>query len=109
MYVFHTSSKIVNTIYTIMYNIHHWKFKAYSTVSKGGSHPKNSGSSKHPYLVTAILAELDSPDNLLVDKVGAHRVLCRVVPGGANLLAEEQPPGGISLLCPYLLGVLLTL
>jgi len=61
----------------------------------------------HP--LAAVLSELDPTDHLLVDQAGGHWVAGRVVPGAEDLLAEEQPPGGVALLGALLLGVLLTL
>ena len=61
------------------------------------------------HLLTPILSKLDSPDHLLVDEIGADRVLRGVMPWGEYLLAEEEAPGGIALLGAHFLGVLLTL
>ena len=41
--------------------------------------------------------------------MGAHGVLAGVVPGGEDLLAEEESPWSVPLLGPHLLGVLLAL
>lgn len=61
----------------------------------------------HP--LTAVLSKFNAPYYLLVDEVGGNVVVGGVVPGGEDLLPEEQPPGGVSLLGALLLGILLTL
>lgn len=61
----------------------------------------------HP--LTAILSKLHPSDDLLVNEVWRHIVFSRVVPGGEDLLSEEESPGSIPLLGALLLGVLLTL
>lgn len=61
------------------------------------------------YPITAVLPELDSTDDLLVDKVSGHAVLSRVVPWCEDLFPEEQPPGCIALLSPLLFSILFTL
>lgn len=67
----------------------------------------NQKEAAHP--LAAVLPELHPPHDLLVDQVGGHVVVGRVVPGVENLLPEEQPPGGVPLLGALLLGVLLAL
>lgn len=59
--------------------------------------------------LTAVLSELHTSYDLLVDEVGGYVVLSGVVPGGEDLLSEEEPPGGVSLLGTLLLSVLFTL
>lgn len=71
------------------------------------SRRSNQEEAAHP--LAAVLAELHPPHDLLVDQVGGHVVVGRVVPGVENLLPEEQPPGGVPLLGALLLGVLLAL
>lgn len=61
------------------------------------------------HLLTPVLPKLDPSHHLLVDEVGGHVVLGRVVPWREDLFAEEEPPGGIAFLGTLLLGVLLTL
>lgn len=61
----------------------------------------------HP--VTAVFSELDAADDLLVDEVGGHLVVGGLVPRSEDLLAEEEPPGGVSLLRSLFLRVLLAL
>lgn len=61
------------------------------------------------HLVTAILAQLQTLDDLPVDEVGAVLVFLAVVPRGEDLLAEEEPPGGVLLLLAPLLHLLLAL
>ena len=60
-------------------------------------------------LLASVLAELDTPHVLLVDEVGGDGVFGGIVPGGKDLLAEEETPGRVALLRALLLGVLLAL
>ncbi len=61
------------------------------------------------YLVATVFSKLDASNDLLVDQVCSHGVLSRVVPGGKDLLAEEESPWCVSFLCTHLFGILLTL
>lgn len=61
------------------------------------------------HLVTAILAQLQTLDDLPVDEVSAVLVFRAVVPRGEDLLAEEEPPGGVLLLLALFLHLLLAL
>lgn len=46
---------------------------------------------------------------LLIDEVGADWIVSGVVPWSEDLLAEEESPGSVPLLCSHLLGILLAL
>lgn len=61
------------------------------------------------HLFTLVLAALQPVDKLSVDEVCADRVLLAVVPGGEDLLAEEETPGSVLLLPSSPLHLLLTL
>ncbi len=61
------------------------------------------------YPIAAVFSELDAAHDLLVDEVAGDAVLRRVVPRREDLLPEEQPPGGVSLLRALLFSVLLAL
>lgn len=61
------------------------------------------------HLLTLVLSELQAVDDLLVDEVRADLVLFTVVPGGEDLLTEEQTPGSVLLLASPPLRLLLTL
>lgn len=61
------------------------------------------------HLVTPILPKLHPSDDLLVNEIGGHVVLTRIVPRGEDLLPEEEPPRRVALLCSLLFGILLTL
>lgn len=61
------------------------------------------------YLVTPVLPKLDSSYDLLVNEIGGHIVLTRVVPRSEDLLPEEKPPRRVALLRSLLFGVLLAL
>ena len=63
----------------------------------------------NPHLVAAIFAELDAAHHLLVDEVSRDLVLRRIVPRSEDLLAEEQPPGGVAFVRTLLLRVLFAL
>lgn len=64
---------------------------------------------KETYPVTAVFSKFDTPDDLLVNKVGGDVVVRGTMPWREYLLPEEQPPGGVPLLGSLLLGILLTL
>lgn len=61
------------------------------------------------HLLTLVLSKLQAVDDLLVDEVCADLVLFTVVPGGENLLTEEETPGSMLLLPSPPLHLLLTL
>lgn len=61
------------------------------------------------YPIASILPELHPSYDLLVDEVCSYGVPSRVVPGCEDLLPEEQPPGGVTLLSALLFSILLTL
>lgn len=67
------------------------------------------GAAEVAYLVTPVLPKLHPSHDLLIDEIGGHVVLTGVVPGGEDLLPEEEPPRCVALLCSLLLGILLTL
>lgn len=67
------------------------------------------GAAEVTHLVTPVLPKLHPSHDLLVDEVGGHVVLTRVVPGSEDLLPEEEPPRRVALLRSLLLGVLLAL
>lgn len=61
------------------------------------------------YLVTPVLPKLHPSHDLLVNEIGGHIVLVRVVPRSEDLLPEEEPPWRVALLRSLLFGVLLAL
>lgn len=61
------------------------------------------------YLVTPVLPKLNPSHDLLVNEIGGHIILARVVPRSEDLLPEEEPPRCIALLRPLFFGVLLAL
>lgn len=61
------------------------------------------------YPITAVFSKFDTPDDLLVYKVGGDVVIRGTVPWCEYLLPEEQPPGSVPLLGSLFLGILLTL
>lgn len=61
------------------------------------------------HLLTLILSELQTPDDLFVNEVCADLVLFAVMPGREDLLAEIKTPGGVLFLAPFPLYFLLTL
>lgn len=61
------------------------------------------------HLFTLVLSTLQTVDKLFVDEVCAGLVLLAVVPGGEDLLAEEEAPGGMLFLPSSPLNFLLTL
>lgn len=61
------------------------------------------------HLLAGVLARLDPFDDLAVNEVGANRVHRAVVPGGEQLLAKGEPPGGVLLLFALPSRLLLTL
>lgn len=61
------------------------------------------------HLLTAVLSESNATDDLVVDEVGADRILPGAVPGGEDLLAEVEAPGRVALVRAALLHQLLAL
>lgn len=61
------------------------------------------------YLLTVVLAILQSSNDLSVDEVCADAVQVAVMPGGEDLFAEVETPGGMLLLPTLPPHLLLTL
>lgn len=61
------------------------------------------------YLLTLVLAILQSSNDLSVDEVCAGAVQAAVMPGGEDLFAEVETPGGMLLLPTLPPHLLLTL
>lgn len=61
------------------------------------------------HLITTIFSKLDSSDHLLVDKICAYLIHCRIVPRREDLFPKEQPPWCVHLLSSVLFSVLFTL
>jgi len=61
------------------------------------------------YLITPVLAEFDTANDLLIDEVGSDSVRLRIMPRSKDLFTEEEPPGSIPFHCSLFLGILLTL
>lgn len=59
--------------------------------------------------MTLVLSKLQTVDDLFVDEFGADLVLLAVMPGGEDLLAEEEAPRSVLLLAAFPLHFLLTL
>ena len=58
---------------------------------------------------TAVLAEFDASNHLLVDQIRGHVVVLRIVPRREDLFSKEQSPRGDLLQGALLLGVLFAL
>lgn len=61
------------------------------------------------HLLTPILSKLQTMDDLFVNEVRADLVLFAVMPGGEDLLAEEETPGSVLFLPSSSFYFLLTL
>lgn len=61
------------------------------------------------HLFTLVLPQLQALDDLSVDELRADLVLHAVVPGGEDLLAEQEAPGCVLLLLASRLHLLLAL
>lgn len=61
------------------------------------------------HLFTLVLSSLQTVDDLFVDELRAGLVLFAVMPGGEDLLAEEETPGSVLLLPSSPLHFLLAL
>lgn len=64
---------------------------------------------KETHLLTAVLSKPDAANDLVVNEIGADRILVGVVPGSEDFLAEVEPPGCIAFVYAPLFHQLLTL
>lgn len=62
-----------------------------------------------PHLLKGVLSRPHSTEDLVINELGAHRVLSGVMPRGEELLPEVDAPGGLALALSPLSGQLLTL
>lgn len=61
------------------------------------------------YLVTTVLSELDTANDLLIDEISGDAINARIMPRSKDFLPKEEPPWSIALGRALLLSILLTL
>lgn len=58
---------------------------------------------KETHLLTTVLSKADAANDLVVNEIGANRILLGVVPGGEDFLPEVESPGRIAFVYAPLL------